>query len=398
MLDGVIIIVGVMFVLMFLEYLFPDRDLPKVNGWWLLGLSINIVQLIIGLSAYLLEDYLNFPSRLNLKLYVSDFTGGVVAYFIHIILMYWWHYFRHMIHVLWILFHQFHHSPQRVEILTSFYKHPLEMIINSALMILLSYPVLGISGRSSMWLSIFAGFGEFIYHMNLRTPKFLAYFVQSSVNHTYHHRENSRINCPNYGDIPCFTDILNGTFHNAQTESKSGFNNYRKGDTHAMLRFKDVGNREKSIKITFNDVCHILLLILGSLNLIGYIFFSPTLQGIAFASASSPLPFVFSAYEGIETYSLKYSDILVNNETMIDLNDAYSKIEGPYNLRNVYGAMFTYGPLFKNEKLVQLRQDILRWGICGEKIIILPFAIHNASTIIKTFDGKEFSLSINCNV
>jgi len=397
MLDGVFIIVGVTFVLMFLEYLFPDRELPKVNGWWLLGLTINIVQLIIGLAAYFLEDYLNFQSRLNLKLYVSDFVGGVIAYLVHTILMYWWHYFRHEIYTLWILFHQFHHSPQRIEILTSFYKHPLEMIINSTLMIILSYPVLGISGRSSMWLSIFAGFGEFIYHMNLRMPKILSYVIQSPTNHTFHHRENSRVNCPNYGDIPFLTDMLNGTFHNAQTPSRSGFSNYRTGDTRTMLQLGDVVNRQKGISIKFDDICLILLLLLGSLNLIGYLFFSPTLQAIAFASASSPLPFVFSAYEGVETYSLKYSSILINNETVVDLYDAYSKIDGPYNLRNVYGAMFTYGPLFKNEKFIQLRQNILYWGICKRKIVPFPFDIHNASTIIRSVDGREFSLSVNCN-
>ena len=32
---------------------------------------------------------------------------------------------------LWRGFHQIHHSPQRLEVITSFYKHPLEMTVNS---------------------------------------------------------------------------------------------------------------------------------------------------------------------------------------------------------------------------------------------------------------------------
>jgi hypothetical protein len=52
--------------------------------------------------------------------HVSPALGGLIAYFI----FYWWHRWRHESDLLWRLFHQIHHSPQRLEVITSFYKHP----------------------------------------------------------------------------------------------------------------------------------------------------------------------------------------------------------------------------------------------------------------------------------
>jgi hypothetical protein len=45
-------------------------------------------------------------------------------------------------------FHQIHHSPQRIEVITSFYKHPLEMTTNSILGSLIVYAFLGLGLRA----------------------------------------------------------------------------------------------------------------------------------------------------------------------------------------------------------------------------------------------------------
>lgn len=400
MLDGVLIVVIGLIFFMGVEYFFPYRQLPQVPGWYFYAFSVNFLQLFIGLLAYVLEDYLNFPSRINLKMYVSDFLGGVIAYAFMTWVMYWWHYFRHNNYILWRTMHQFHHSAQSIEALTSFYKHPLEMIVNSIIMIIITYPILGVSGKSSMWLSIFAGFGEFIYHVNIWTPYWLGFFFQTPLSHLLHHKKNARIYCPNLSDCPLW-DILGGTFKNNDDPTiQAGFDQGNDQKIADMLMFGDAVYHDKKIKITWDDICVLIILSIGCISIIGYVSFSPTIQGIGFITTSSPLPLVFSAYNDVETFSLKYSVIKINNDIEIDLHDAYSRIKGPYNLRNVYGAMFSYGPLFTNDNLIKLRQDILHWGICKQKIMTLPSKIMNASVEIKSgtksFENNKWYLHIIC--
>jgi sterol desaturase/sphingolipid hydroxylase (fatty acid hydroxylase superfamily) len=56
-------------------------------------------------------------------------TGGaILGYFVITFVYYWWHRWRHEVPFLWRWLHQVHHSPARIEIITSFYKHPLEML------------------------------------------------------------------------------------------------------------------------------------------------------------------------------------------------------------------------------------------------------------------------------
>ena len=50
--------------------------------------------------------------------------------------------------MLWRFFHQIHHSPQRLEVITSFYKHPIEMTVNSLIGSALVYALLGLTPES----------------------------------------------------------------------------------------------------------------------------------------------------------------------------------------------------------------------------------------------------------
>jgi len=44
-----------------------------------------------------------------------------------------WHRARHESDFLWRWLHQVHHSPVRIEIMTTFYKHPVEQLVNGVL-------------------------------------------------------------------------------------------------------------------------------------------------------------------------------------------------------------------------------------------------------------------------
>jgi sterol desaturase/sphingolipid hydroxylase (fatty acid hydroxylase superfamily) len=102
-----------------------------------------------------------------------------------------------------------HHSPSRIEILTSFYKHPIEILADSALSALLLYPFLGCSIAGAFWYNFFAATGEYFYHANVRTPRWLRFLIQTPELHSAHHELD--VHTYNFGDIPLW-DRLFGTY------------------------------------------------------------------------------------------------------------------------------------------------------------------------------------------
>jgi sterol desaturase/sphingolipid hydroxylase (fatty acid hydroxylase superfamily) len=371
MIQGFIVIIGGLLSLMVLERIFPDQKLKYVNGWWRNVVIINLFQLILALlSSYIWEDFFEgLHTMFRLQKHVTPLVGGLIAYFVTTWLFYWWHRARHEIYILWLLTHQLHHSAQRIETITSFYKHPFEIFLDSIILSLMLYPVLGLTHESSIWLSGFSAFGEYFYHMNIKTPQWIGYFFQRPESHRIHHFKNKRANCQNYSDLPIW-DILAGTFYNPENmNSETGFspeNEKRVGD---MLLFKDVIHTKKNMCKRYN-ILHILVLAVGCISMLGYTSGSKELRGIGFITGASPLPLVFSAYNGVETFSTYFNVTVhsinpdVNPVTLPLTSEIYSKISGPYNRRNVYGAMFSHGPLFDNQQLIEIRDNILRHAVC----------------------------------
>ena len=115
-----------------LERSIPGWPLPTVRTWWLRALVINACQIAVVVAAGLTwEHWFQRASLFHLPAYLSPWTAGIAAYFVATFVFYWWHRWRHRIDCLWLAFHQIHHSPRRIEVITSFYKHPVEMIANS---------------------------------------------------------------------------------------------------------------------------------------------------------------------------------------------------------------------------------------------------------------------------
>ncbi|WP_193182721.1 sterol desaturase family protein [Nisaea sediminum] len=137
--------------------------------------------------------------------------GAVFGYLVITFIYYWWHRARHEVALFWRVFHQIHHSPQRIEIITSFYKHPAEIVVNSLLSSLVLYALCGLSPESATLAVLLTGLAELFYHWNVRTPYWLGFFVQRPESHCIHHRKGWHRQ--NYSDLPLW-DILFGTFNN----------------------------------------------------------------------------------------------------------------------------------------------------------------------------------------
>lgn len=244
MLLMVAILVAVAAALMVLERLAPDQDLPPVDRWWLRVLVVNLLQVgIVILGSRTWEVWLQGRSLLGLGAALGPAAGGALAYLLNTFLFYWWHRARHRVQWLWLAFHQLHHSPRRIETVTSFYKHPLEILANSVIMATLAYPLLGLSGAGGLWLSGLSALAEFLYHMNLRTPRWLGYLFQRPEMHRLHHERG--IHSRNFSDLPVW-DLLFGTFANPdRMDRPCGFRPERERRFADMLLFRDVNGRRR---------------------------------------------------------------------------------------------------------------------------------------------------------
>src|SRR5262249_46612622 len=165
-------------VFMGLERILPGRDLPRTPHWFLRAMFFNAMQLLIIVLAGL--TWSRWLDRINL-VDLSGLPGivqGFIAWFIGTFVFYWWHRARHSSDFLWNTLHQVHHSPARIETLTAFYKHPLEIVSDSILSSVILYVFVGASPAGAGWYYIFAAGAEFFYHSNLRTPAWIGTVMQ----------------------------------------------------------------------------------------------------------------------------------------------------------------------------------------------------------------------------
>lgn len=236
MLTLTFIVFGFCFIL---ERLIPGWKLPEVPTWTIRVLGVNFIQLgVVLLAGISWEKWLSAFSVFHLTNFVNPYLGGIIAYFIATFIFYWWHRWRHTVDFLWKHFHQIHHSPQRIEVITSFYKHPLEMTVNSLIGSLLVYTLLGLNLEAGGIYTLCTALGEFFYHTNVKTPQWIGYIFQRPEMHRIHHEYNKHTN--NYGDI-VWWDMLFGTYENPKEfKTSCGFDNEKEQRLIDMIKFKDV--------------------------------------------------------------------------------------------------------------------------------------------------------------
>jgi sterol desaturase/sphingolipid hydroxylase (fatty acid hydroxylase superfamily) len=232
-----LLVIAATIVFLALERVFPGRKLPPSKGWYLRAILVNLAQLLITLATARLWIEVFDVSAIRLSDWQMPLAEGFVGWFVGTFFFYWWHRLRHA-KGWWLVFHQIHHSPSRIEIVTSFYKHPIEIFSDALLSALVLYPLLGCSLLGAFWYNFFAGVGEYFYHANLRTPYWLRYLIQTPELHSIHHQFD--VHKHNFGDIPLW-DRLFGTYKDATTfAERCGFPQGAEAKLVPMLAFKDV--------------------------------------------------------------------------------------------------------------------------------------------------------------
>ena len=233
-------ILGVGFCLMILERLTPDQTLAKVDGWWTRVVIINVLQFCVVLVADVAWNTWFGTSVVSLPSYFDAPLAAFICYFALTFVFYWWHRLRHDINFLWLTCHQLHHSASRIETITSFYKHPVELVLNGIIIAAVNFGVFGLTLDGAAWVTVYTALAEFFYHMNVKTPRWVGYIIQRPEMHRIHHKRGFHYN--NFADLPMW-DMIFGTFENpAAVDTPCGFKPDREVRFFDILRFKNVNN------------------------------------------------------------------------------------------------------------------------------------------------------------
>lgn len=245
LLDPISLIVITLYAgLMIWEALFPARPLPYVKHWKLRGLIFFVIY-------FYLSSYLPMLWNTYLSAYqIFDLTtlgtawGAIAGIMLYQFGVYVWHRSMHKNNLLWRVFHQMHHSAERVDTYGAFLFSPMDMVGYTVLGSLMLVLVAGFSPQASTIILLANTFFAMFQHANIRTPFWLGYIVQRPEAHAVHHAKG--IHAYNYSDIAIY-DILFGTWKNPKTfEYEHGFYDGASSRVVDMLLFRDVAKPKDS--------------------------------------------------------------------------------------------------------------------------------------------------------
>ncbi|HUI52258.1 MAG TPA: sterol desaturase family protein [Terriglobales bacterium] len=216
-----LIVLAAAAAMMFVEWRHGGRKWPKVRGWWLRALLLNGFQVgAVCIAGVAWNGWMLRHRPWNAD--ALGVAGGSLAGYLAItFFFYWWHRWRHESDFLWRWLHQVHHSPQRIEVITSFYKHPFEILADSALSSAILYLAVGLGPAAAAGGVLLSGLAELVYHWNVKTPYWLGFLFQRPESHCIHHEKG--VHSYNYSDLPVW-DMLFGTFRNPRAwNAQCGF-------------------------------------------------------------------------------------------------------------------------------------------------------------------------------
>ncbi|MEQ8581570.1 MAG: sterol desaturase family protein [Marinoscillum sp.] len=242
LLDPVSLTVLAMFFALYAwEKLFPrNKNLPTVKYATARGLFAFAVFFFLSsylpivtdgfLAQYQLIDLSGLPLH----------TQVLIGLFTYQFLLYGWHRSMHESNLLWKGFHQMHHSSERLDIPSTFYFSPLDMIGFTFLGSIVFALLMGVSPQAITVIILVLNFLSIFQHANIRTPQWLGYLIQRPEQHAIHHKRG--VHMQNYSDLPIY-DLIFGTFSNPKSfEGESGFYDGASARVMDMMLFRDVAN------------------------------------------------------------------------------------------------------------------------------------------------------------
>lgn len=236
-------IIAMYAALMLVEAAFPARKLPEIRNWRIKGIFYFF--LFFYLSSYLPLLYAEWlPSAQLISLeHLGVAVPAIVGVLLYELGMYLWHFAMHRSEVLWRVFHQMHHSAERLDTYGAFYFSPFDMAGFTLLGTVCFSFILGLPPQAVSIVLLVTNFFSVFQHANIRTPVWIGYIVQRPESHAVHHGKG--VHGYNYSDLPLF-DILFGTFRNPKSYApETGFYAGASSRVAEMLTFKDVSKENQ---------------------------------------------------------------------------------------------------------------------------------------------------------
>jgi sterol desaturase/sphingolipid hydroxylase (fatty acid hydroxylase superfamily) len=236
--DSVVLAIFVLYAaLLAWETLAPAQAGPRVAGWRLRGVSALIVYVFV--SSYLplwIVTHVGAFTWLDAS-WLGTLGGALVALLAYELLLYGWHRAMHRSDLLFRIFHQVHHSAERLDVSGAFWFSPLDMT-GFTLVSVASLTIVGITAEAAAAFALITTLLSIFQHANVRTPRWLGYFVQRPESHSHHHARG--VHRDNYADLPLF-DLLFGTFCNpVGFAAEHGYYDGASGRLLEMLALRDV--------------------------------------------------------------------------------------------------------------------------------------------------------------
>lgn len=204
-----------------LDTVWRPREYPATAWWRVKGVLAFLTYMVIALfapllwSAFLAEHRLIDLTTQPLWLQLG---AGMLAYQLG---MYAWHRTLHGTDFLWRHLHQAHHSAERVDVYGAFWFHPLDMVAWTLQGSLCLTWIVGLSLEAVIPITLATSFMGMFTHANIRTPRWLGWFIARPEMHAAHHERG--VHRSNYCDLPVI-DMLFGTCRNPVREpGQAGF-------------------------------------------------------------------------------------------------------------------------------------------------------------------------------
>lgn len=206
-------VILIAFVVIFTtEVICPASGASCDKRWQIYAGVVNIISVAsVLLAGVFFEDVFQELSLFTLPSSLSSPVVGLISFLTASFIAYFWHLAMHKSDFLWRVFHQLHHSPSRIESLTSFYLHPFDALAGVFINALCAYFLFGADAEVAAWAMLYAGLNNLIIHADIASPYWLGYFIQRPEMHRLHHKRD--YHAKNYG-LPIW-DIVFGSFENS---------------------------------------------------------------------------------------------------------------------------------------------------------------------------------------
>jgi sterol desaturase/sphingolipid hydroxylase (fatty acid hydroxylase superfamily) len=164
--------------------------------------------------------------------------AAVIGILLYELGLYIWHRTMHESNLLWRVFHQLHHSAERLDTYGAFYFSPFDMTGFILLGTVCFSLIAGLPAQAITIVLLVTNFFSIFQHANIKTPVWLGYIIQRPESHAVHHARG--VHAYNYSDLPLF-DMLFGSFRNpGKYVKETGFYDGASARVKDMLLCKEI--------------------------------------------------------------------------------------------------------------------------------------------------------------